>query len=93
MGFAQRVSLRGPEAMDFAPGGELLSHAIGSPKPWQKHFVRSALMGKPPSKIDREFLRHCTHPLPALDPATCRRRLLHYAVARGVGTVFRRSDY
>jgi hypothetical protein len=93
MSFAQRVSLRGPEAMDFAPGGNVFSHAIGSPKPWQKHFVRSALTGKPPSKIDREFLRYSGEPLPALDRRQRRLRLAEYAVARAIGSIFRRSDY
>jgi hypothetical protein len=93
MSYSHRCSLRGPEAMDFAPGGEVFSHAIGSPKPWQKRFVRRALIGKPPSKIDREFLRYCEGPLPAMGRWQQRRRFAAYLAARGVGAVFQRSDY
>jgi hypothetical protein len=93
MSFTHCCSLRGPEAMDFAPGGETLSHSTGSPKPWEKNFVRRALLGNPPSKIDREFLRYCTSPLPALDERAHRRRLASYIVGRTIGAFFRRSDH
>jgi len=93
MSFADRCSLRGPEAMDFAPGGAILSHATGSPKPWNKNLVGRALLGKAPSKVDREFLRYCGGPLPVLDRWALRRRLAAYYLARGIGSFFRRSDY
>jgi hypothetical protein len=93
MSFAHRCSLRGPEAMDFAPGGEILSHAIGAPKPWQKHYVRRALVGRAPSKVDKEFLRYCRSPLPAVSATEQRTRMASYSVARAIGAVFRRSDY
>ena len=48
----------GPEAMDFIHGGKVMSHAIGSPKPWKKNYFQSFLQGNPPSLPDREYWNH-----------------------------------
>lgn len=45
----------GADGMDFVPGGWIMSHAIGSPKPWKKPFIRMALKGQSPTTADREF--------------------------------------
>jgi hypothetical protein len=60
------LSWVGLEAMDFAPGGTLLSHAIGTPKPWDAQASLRALRGFPPSAAAREFVRHISSPIPAV---------------------------
>ena len=87
------ISLVGPEGMDFASGGQVLSHATGRPKPWELSAIRSALGGRPPSKSHREFLRYAVGELEALPPSSVRRRLLAYKIARGIGACYRRQDY
>lgn len=62
---SQPVSVMGPEAMDFRPGGWTLSHAVGPDKPWRKNFLRTALDGRPPSAPDLAFWDHATTPLRA----------------------------
>lgn len=57
------INATGPEGMDFAPGGHLLSHAIGSRKPWRGGFVRQALVGYPPSMAHKAFFRYVDGPL------------------------------
>ncbi len=90
---ADHVSLLGPEGMDFAPGGYVLSHATGRPKPWDLSAICSALNGRPPSKRHREFLRYAVGELEALPPSSVRRRVVEYKIARMIGTYYRRQDY
>jgi hypothetical protein len=58
------VNGTGPEGMDFAPGGHLLSHAIGGRKPWRGGFVQQALQGYPPSLAAKSFFQHVAAPIP-----------------------------
>lgn len=92
MSWGQRAHLMGPEAMDFAPGGEVFSHATGTPKPWQRHFIRSALAGRPPSKRDREHWRYRDGPFLPSSRASLARKLLGYKAARAIGFVAHRRD-
>lgn len=53
----------GPEGMDFAAGGHLLSHAIGGRKPWRGGFLSDALRGRPPGNAQKSFFRFAESPL------------------------------
>jgi hypothetical protein len=57
------ISEMGPEGMDFIHGGWTMSHAVGSPKPWKKKFVASALKGRPPSLVDRAYWSNALGPI------------------------------
>jgi hypothetical protein len=93
MDWGHLAHLMGPEAMDFAPGGDVLSHATGTPKPWQRHFIRGALSGRAPSKSNREYLRYAAGPFQLHSPRALRRKLYCYKAARALGTVARRVDH
>jgi hypothetical protein len=90
MAWGRRAHLMGPEAMDFAPGGYVFSHAIGQPKPWRRHFIRGALVGRPPSKRDREHWRYRAGPIHPASDVVLRWKRLSYKVGRGLGVVTRR---
>jgi hypothetical protein len=90
---ADHISLLGPEAMDFVPGGYVLSHATGRPKPWELSAIRSSLGGRPPSKSHAAFLRYAVGELEALPPSSVRRRVLAYKIARVIGAFYKRQDY
>ena len=92
MAHAARVSQMGPEAMDFASGGQVFSHATGKPKPWEKRFLLRSLRGFPPTKADLAFLGACDGPLQPMPSGAVRRRRLAAKAGRVVGTVFRRVD-
>lgn len=49
------ISDVGPEGMDFIPGGWLMSHATGSPKPWKKNYLLAALKGFPPTMAEKTY--------------------------------------
>lgn len=93
MGYGSDVSLMGPAAMDFAPGGQVFSHATGPVKPWFRPFVRYALQGRPPSKSDGFYLRNSRGPVGPVPRSRYVRRMLEYRMARGIGAFMRRSDY
>ena len=49
------LSEYGPEGMDLVLGGMLMSHAIGTPKPWKKPYFKHFLNGSPPTMADKEY--------------------------------------
>lgn len=57
------ISEIGPEGMDFVSGGWTMSHATCSPKPWNKNFIRAALLGRPPTQADQNYWFNVTYPL------------------------------
>ncbi len=63
------VNAAGSDAMDFSTGGYLLSHAIGTPKPWEGRFVREALRGFPPTLSSKAFFKNADGPIRIFDPA------------------------
>lgn len=88
---AEPVSLMGAEGMDFRPGGWTMSHALGSEKPWRKHYVRAALAGRPPSPADRGFWQHAVGPVPVFSASAASWRRFTLSLAGGIGRCWRRS--
>jgi hypothetical protein len=58
MCYPGEISEIGPDGMDFISGGYIMSHATGSPKPWNKYFFLSALKGTPPSLAEKEYWKN-----------------------------------
>lgn len=79
------------EAMDFATGGYLLSHAIGGPKPWQGGFIRIALEGFPPGLAIKAFLQHTDTPIPLFDAATRSRLRWSATIGSAIGRFYGRA--
>ncbi|MDX2271391.1 MAG: hypothetical protein NW237_05505 [Cyanobacteriota bacterium] len=57
------LSTIGSEGMDFSRYGFTMSHAIGSPKPWIKNYLWSALDGYPPTRADQNFWNYTQSPI------------------------------
>ena len=85
------VNGAGPEAMDFTPGGHLLSHAVGGSKPWRAGFLRDSLRGRPPSRAARAFYDHVTAPVRIFSSAELWRRRFSLQCAAALGRVYRRT--
>ena len=83
-----RLVTFGPEAMDLAPGGKHLSHAVGSFKPWQGHHVRRALRGKPPNVAAEWFYRFAKGPLLPFSPSKLARRRVSMQTALALGMFY-----
>jgi hypothetical protein len=86
-----RINAVGPEGMDFAPGGHLLSHAAGGRKPWRGGFLRAALSGHPPGTAHKQFHHYADFPLPVLSGVTLARRRMELAAAGLLGRFYRRA--
>lgn len=80
----------GPDGMDFIGGGWLLSHAVGSPKPWKKQFVLSALLGNPPSLAERAFWKYTVGPIACFAPGELRLTQWSILLAAFIGRFYRR---
>ena len=85
------LNTAGPEAMDFAVGGHYLSHAVGTPKPWQGGFIRKALRGYPPSTAAKEFFTHTRQPISVFPTGKWKRLTLALKIAAVIGRFYRRS--
>jgi hypothetical protein len=62
------LSIIGPDAMDFTPGGFVMSHALDEPKPWQRNFLLSALSGRPPVAAEKAYWQHADFPIRLFTP-------------------------
>jgi hypothetical protein len=85
------LSIIGQDGMDFIPGGYVMSHAVGQPKPWRKPFVRYALAGRPPSLMDRRYLNYIDRPLRLCSPSAAAWRRGSAMLAALIGRFMRRS--
>ena len=84
------LNTAGPEAMDFAVGGHYLSHAVGTPKPWQGGFIRKALHGFPPPMAAKEFFNYTCQPISVFSAMKRTRLTLALKIAAFVGRFYRR---
>lgn len=85
------ISSIGKEAMDFKPGGRIMSHATGVPKPWNKNFFLHALKANPPSAAEKEFWRNVQYPLALFSKNTIRLKQISLQVAAFIGRFYNRN--
>lgn len=86
-----QVNAAGSEAMDFATGGYLLSHAIGTPKPWEGKFLQEAIKGFPPTLSSKAFLKNASGPIQMFAPARKAWMALMLGVGSAIGRFYRRA--
>lgn len=84
------ISEIGPEGMDFIGGGWTMSHAIGSPKPWKKKFIWSALKGNPPSMAEKTFWNYVKSPISNFGPFQIKIKQAGILAAGFIGRFYRR---
>jgi hypothetical protein len=78
--------------MDFTPGGTLMSHALGRPKPWARTYLRRALQGIVPANADKLFWHFAGNgPIHAFPSRILRRQRRLLAYASALGRLYRRS--
>jgi hypothetical protein len=85
------INAAGLEAMDFSTGGHMLSHAIGSRKPWKGGFIKQAFNGYPPSRPVRAFFDHIDQPIQVFSPAESKRLRRSLRIASVIGRFHRRA--
>ena len=85
------VSFLGRQAMGFDAGTPFLPHATGSLKPWSRSYLREALNGRAPARVDKHFWKFASGPLQPFTKQqliSTRRRVL---IAAGLGRLIRRT--
>jgi hypothetical protein len=82
------ISEIGPEAMDFIHGGWVMSHAVGSPKPWKKNFLLYMLKGISPSLADKAYWRNVLGPIRCHNPMKVRFKKTNILVASFLGRFY-----
>jgi len=85
------VNAAGSESMDFATGGYLLSHAIGTPKPWNGGFLSEAFRGSPPRMASKAFLYYATGPIKFCEPARRAWLVFTLNLSAAIGRFYRRA--
>jgi hypothetical protein len=85
------ISEYGPEGMDFIHGGNLMSHAVGTPKPWKKNFLLAALMGEQPSLADKEFWKNSNGLIKLHPKRTVRKKQLSLKTAALIGRFYKKN--
>jgi len=85
------LNTAGPEAMDFAVGGHYLSHAVGTPKPWEGGFIQRAFSGYASSTATKEFLNHVAQPIAVFGPAKRKSMARELKIASFISRFYRRT--
>jgi hypothetical protein len=85
------VSFLGKQAMGFDAGTPALPHATGTKKPWSRRYLREALGGKPPVRVDKIFWKHADGPLHPFPPQKLTLTRWRVRFAAGIGRIVRRS--
>jgi hypothetical protein len=85
------VSFLGKHAMGFEAGSPLLPHALGERKPWSVNFVREALSGSPPPRVDKCFWRFADGPLKPYSASQVSLTRWRIRLASGLGRFIRRT--
>jgi len=84
------ISEIGPEGMDFVHGGLLMSHAIGSPKPWKKKFLLYMLKGISPSLADKAYWRNVSGPIRCHSQMLVKFKKTNILIASFLGRFYRK---
>ena len=85
------VSYLGKQAMGFDAGTPILPHATGSRKPWTRRFVREALEGRAPARVDKYFWKFADGPLHPFNATRVRLTRWRVTVAAALGRFIRRT--
>jgi hypothetical protein len=81
----------GPEGMDFIPGGFTMSHAVGTSKPWRKHFIASALRAVPPNIADKIFWSNVYGPIKPYSSSQIKMKKVALGIASLIGRFYRKN--
>lgn len=85
------ISEMGPEGMDFINGGWTMSHAVGTPKPWNKKYLLAALKGNAPGKADKAYWNNVLSPVKCFNSGKVKRKKAAILAAAFIGRFYKRN--
>ncbi len=84
------LSTIGPDGMDFAGGGYIMSHASGI-KPWRKRVLQEAINGKAPTLADKKYWQNVEYPIQLYTSLELFWKRLDLRLGAGIGRFIRRA--
>jgi hypothetical protein len=85
------ISFLGKQAMGFDAGAPMLPHATGPRKPWTRRFIREALTGRAPARVDKFFWQFADGPLQPFSSSHLTLTRWRVLIASGIGRLIRRT--
>ena len=76
--------------MDFAPGGYVMSHAVGRAKPWRRRYILDALLGYPPDQAHKLYWRTVSDPVALFSPGRRAMAVCSLNIAAAIGRIYSR---
>ncbi len=86
------VSFLGQEAMGFRSGLAIFPHALGSPKPWNRHYIRLALLGTLITRVDKAYWSNVEGPIQPYSAAHIFWMRIQLAFCAALGRFIRRPS-
>ncbi len=84
----------GVEAMDAFPSANIMAHAMVFAKPWQRNYIRDAMLGYQPDPAHLSFWRYADAPIASFTPAQWKAKQRNLKAARWLRYLKRSSvDY
>jgi len=87
------ISYLGQEGMNFKKGNHVMSHAIGTKKPWDKSFFLYFLNGRSPTPQDREYWNNMQKPLRILPAFYISLKRFSIKFSRFMGRFYSRHEF
>ena len=85
------VSFEGKSGMAFSSTASLMSHAVGSGKPWARKILAQAVAGHPPRRADRDYWMSANGPIKSQPAALIKRQKLAIQIAALIGRFYSRN--
>lgn len=81
----------GVEAMDAFPSAEILAHAMVFAKPWQRNYIRDAIIGYQPDPAHHAYWKYADGPIRAFTAAEWQRKMRILKATKTLGYLKRRT--
>lgn len=83
------ISYIGKEGMGFGPGKTIMTHALGSPKPWKSNYLLRAITGSTPRAVDVCYWENTNYPITAHSEWETIRKKTNINIAKLIGRFYR----
>jgi len=82
MAFEKDMVVAGKDAMDFMPGGYIMSHSLGRNKPWVASYMKQAMQGKKIAMSHKQYWENVDAPIQLYPAAALKKKKLSMNIAK-----------
>lgn len=87
--YKDTISYIGKEGMGFVSGKPIMSHALGSPKPWKTNHLLRSFQGRIPRNEDAAYWQNALNPILAHSKQEIRRKNISIKVCKLIGRFYK----